>query len=87
MLTNRVLKCLRRVCEKRSRSVAMTALGIGKLGYPPEFIARTTLAAVTDFMERKETSLQNVNIVIFPADRSSFTVSSSILFCSLLFKK
>ena len=87
MLTNLLLKCLRRACEKRFKSVAMTALGIGKLGYPPEFVARTTLAAVTDFMEQEETSLQNVNIVIFPADHSSFTVSSSILFCSLLFKK
>ena len=75
MLTSRVHKCLQKACDKHYKRVAMTALGTGSLGYPPKFVARTMLSAVADFMEQERITLENVNIVIFPADQDSLKVS------------
>ncbi|KAK7110036.1 uncharacterized protein [Littorina saxatilis] len=68
MLRERVQKCLHKAAEKGCKTVAMTALGVGKLGYPVEFAARTSIATVAEFMDQRKISLQNIDFIIFPAD-------------------
>ena len=80
MLKRRLRKCLQKASEKRCKTVAMTALGIGKLGYPLEFVARTMLSTVADFLEQETTKVEKINFVILPADRNSLMVSYSMLF-------
>ena len=74
MMKDRVIKCLQKASEKGCKTMAMTALGVGKLKYPPHFVARTTLAIVSDFMEQRKTSLKCVHFVIYPGDQGTLTV-------------
>ncbi|KAL8594108.1 hypothetical protein ACOMHN_000820 [Nucella lapillus] len=57
-------KSLKEASSKKCRSVALTALGVGKLEYPLRYAARTALCAVADFMQT-EPSLRNVQFVVY----------------------
>jgi O-acetyl-ADP-ribose deacetylase (regulator of RNase III) len=76
MLSDCVRKCLLEATKERYKSVAMTALGIGRqLNYPPEFVAKTLINTVADFLEQERTSIESVEFVVHPSDNSSYSVS------------
>ncbi|XP_052083507.1 uncharacterized protein LOC127720795 [Mytilus californianus] len=65
ILKNIMIRCMNEAEERKMTSIAFPALGTGKLGYPPCFVAKTMFAAVDDYERTNPTYLKQVYIVLF----------------------
>lgn len=79
-----VLKCFINKCllamERRGfRTIAIPALGTGRLGYPYIPVAKTMMECVTDFgKQHPETCIQTVYIVVHDQDMHCLQVTSNV---------
>ncbi|KAL5022101.1 hypothetical protein ScPMuIL_001256 [Solemya velum] len=61
-------KCLTEAEKMRARSIAIPALGTGKLGYPRDIVARIMLDTASDFSKTNPSSLREIWIVLYKLD-------------------
>ena len=77
MLHKYVIDCLGLANQRGYTSLAFPVLGTGNLGYPYDVVAQTMLGAVDQFYQTSpSTSLREVKIVVYQADKHIFKVSS-----------
>lgn len=59
----------------RARSIAIPALGTGKLGYPRDIVARIMLDTASDFSKTNPSSLREIWIVLYKLDIPTIKVT------------
>lgn len=72
-----VLSCLRLADREGHTSIALPALGTGNLGYPAQDVARCMINAIIEYIgDNSSSTIRNVKIVIYTADRQTQSVST-----------
>jgi len=70
-----IAKSLDAVHTRRLTSIAIPAIGVGKLGFPEQLVATIMLDEVRQFSSHKpQTSLKDVRLVVYPKDRQTIKV-------------
>ncbi len=64
-LRNATLNSLRRATEKGCKTIAFPAISTGIFGFPKDRCAKIMLTAIRDFLEKEDTSLQEVIMCLF----------------------
>ena len=67
-LNEAVYQSLQSADEKKCRSVAMPALGIGTLGYPVPMATDITINAIKDFIDEKRKHIHEVSLLSYPSE-------------------
>ena len=62
-------------------SIAIPAIGTGKLGFPEQLVATIMLDEVRKFSSHNpQTSLKDVRLVVYPKDRQTIQVSACVAY-------
>ncbi len=64
-LKNATLNSLRRATEKGCKTIAFPAISTGIFGFPKDRCAKIMLSTIKDFLEKEDTSLQEVIMCLF----------------------
>lgn len=80
--SNVVDTCLQKATANSFSSMSIPTLGTGQLKYPADQVAHAMIRKIKDFLTTSDTSLMEVNIVIYKEDRATIKVgvSPSFLF-------
>ena len=71
-----IAKSLDAVHTKGLTSIAIPAIGVGKLGFPEQLVATIMLDEVRKFSRHnRQTSLKDVRLVVYPKDSQTIKVS------------
>lgn len=75
--SNVVDTCLQKATANGFSSMSIPTLGTGQLKYPADQVAHAMIRKIKDFLTTSDTSLMEVNIVIYKEDRATIKVGVS----------